>query len=124
MQQYNDDLANDPKWKAVRYACFVQHSFTCAKCGRKGGELECHHIRPKAKFPQLKYVFSNLVPLCKACHDMVTGREEQFQDEFIRIVEQMKILSMAKNKSKKNKTAMKRAEVASQYRPVNPRLRI
>lgn len=118
-----DDLANDPKWKAVRFACFKRDNYTCCKCLVPKKPIECHHIKKKSVYPQLKYLLSNLITLCKDCHKDVTGNEERYEDEFKRLIEQKKLMMTAKKNSNRNKTAQKRAEAQHKWRPNNPRLR-
>ena len=53
----------------AREACFRRDDYTCRACGRRGGKLNAHHIWPFQLFPELKYEVTNLVTLCKSCHD-------------------------------------------------------
>ena len=42
--------------------------YTCRECGDSLCELHAHHIKEFARFPELRYVLSNGITLCKACH--------------------------------------------------------
>jgi len=42
--------------------------YTCRWCGRKGGDLHAHHVRPFRDFPELRWELSNGITLCKPCH--------------------------------------------------------
>ena len=55
--------------REAREACFRRDYYTCRACGRRGGKLNAHHVWPFQRFPKLKYEVTNLVTLCKACHD-------------------------------------------------------
>lgn len=55
--------------REAREACFRRDDYTCRACGRRGGKLNAHHVWPFQRFPKLKYEVTNLVTLCKACHD-------------------------------------------------------
>ena len=57
--------AADREW---RTAVFQRDSFTCQRCGQKGGRLEAHHIKPYKAYPRLRHVLSNGLILCKPCH--------------------------------------------------------
>ena len=53
----------------ARNACFERDDYTCRTCGQRGGKLNAHHVWPFQRFPELMYEVSNLVTLCKKCHD-------------------------------------------------------
>ena len=42
----------------------------CQSCGHFGGgdPLEAHHVYPKGRFPDLRYVPENGLTLCRTCH--------------------------------------------------------
>jgi len=55
--------------KLAREACFKRDDYTCRDCGQRGGKLNAHHTWPFQSYPQLKFEVSNLLTLCKHCHD-------------------------------------------------------
>ncbi len=55
--------------REARLACFERDEYTCRSCGQRGGKLNAHHVWPFHRFPELMYEVSNLVTLCKSCHD-------------------------------------------------------
>lgn len=55
--------------REARLACFERDDYTCRSCGQRGGKLNAHHVWPFHRFPELIYEVSNLVTLCKSCHD-------------------------------------------------------
>jgi transposase-like protein len=55
--------------KLAREACFKRDDYTCRDCGQRGGKLNAHHIWPFQSYPDLKFEVSNLLTLCKECHD-------------------------------------------------------
>jgi len=60
----------------------------CQMCGRRGGRLEVHHIRPKYLYPELTLDKNNGITLCRTCHqNRVTKHESKFYYIFDRIVE-------------------------------------
>ena len=42
--------------------------YTCQMCGKRGGKLHAHHIKPVVEYPELAYEFENLTSLCEECH--------------------------------------------------------
>jgi hypothetical protein len=52
-------------------AVFKRDNYTCQKCNQVGWELNAHHIKPWAKYKNLRYVLSNGLTLCKKCHKEV-----------------------------------------------------
>lgn len=43
-------------------------NYTCKFCGKNGGKLEVDHIKPFAKYPELRTILSNGRTLCHDCH--------------------------------------------------------
>lgn len=51
-----------------RNSVFERDGFICQFCGQAGGKLQADHIKPFAKFPELRYEISNGRTLCISCH--------------------------------------------------------
>lgn len=73
-----EQLTNDPDypddWTARRKEVFRRDDYTCRNCGERGSmdghrELFAHHIVPAERGGN--HYLSNLVTLCKECHDAV-----------------------------------------------------
>ena len=62
---------HDPSYVSWRTKVFERDKYTCAICGQVGGELNAHHIRRFADYPDLRLDLDNGVTLCKACHKRV-----------------------------------------------------
>ena len=56
------------EYKDWRRAVFERDNYTCADCGKRGGDLEADHIKPWAYCPELRYTVSNGRTLCATCH--------------------------------------------------------
>lgn len=57
-------------YKRWRFDVFARDKFTCQECGDdRGGNLNAHHIRPFANYPELRFDVANGITLCETCHD-------------------------------------------------------
>lgn len=76
---------HDPSYISWRTKVFERDKYTCAICGQVGGELNAHHIRPFAEYPDLRLDLDNGVTLCKACHKRVHKEKDS---EWLHPIEQ------------------------------------
>ena len=53
-----------------RKAIFERDNFSCRECGKIGGELHAHHVKPFAYFTELRYAIDNGITLCHNCHKL------------------------------------------------------
>ena len=60
------------EYKEWRRKVFERDNYACKKCGFKGsqGYLTAHHIKSFAKYPELKFIVSNGITLCRDCHSL------------------------------------------------------
>lgn len=59
------------EYKLWRKTVFVRDCYTCQSCNARGVYLNAHHVKPWAKYPELRFELSNGVALCEPCHDAV-----------------------------------------------------
>jgi hypothetical protein len=78
----------DPRYKKWRKAVYVRDKFRCQMpgCARSCRKMNAHHIRKWASFPELRFIVSNGVTLCRICHDKIKNLEEEYEGMFLRIV--------------------------------------
>lgn len=61
---------NSTPWRKLR-AAFLRANPLCKKCSASGQVVEAttvHHVEERLKRPDLAFAWSNLEPLCSACH--------------------------------------------------------
>jgi hypothetical protein len=58
----------DGKYKKWRVTILRKYNYTCQICFVRGGRLSAHHIKPWAKYPELRYDLNNGVCWCYKCH--------------------------------------------------------
>jgi hypothetical protein len=64
---------------------FERDGFTCQHCQIKGVHLHAHHKNSFDLFPEQRFELSNLITLCKACHDEfheVYGKGQNTEAQF------------------------------------------
>jgi len=71
----NEALYHTPEWRRLR-AEVLRSSPRCARCNGTE-QLQVHHIVPPKGDRAQFYDASNLIVLCKVCHDMVTSAENR-----------------------------------------------
>lgn len=66
-----DDMKarNSLGYKEWRKDVFERDNYTCQKCGKEGnGDLNAHHIKSFANFPDERFNIENGITLCINCH--------------------------------------------------------
>jgi len=61
-------IRQSSEYKMWREAVFKRDDYTCQVCHIKGGRLNADHIKPFAKFPELRMELGNGRTLCHQCH--------------------------------------------------------
>lgn len=56
------------EYKQWRKSVFERDGYTCQVCKKVGGELNAHHIKSYAQYPELRYETNNGITLCVDCH--------------------------------------------------------
>ncbi|WP_164745599.1 HNH endonuclease [Neobacillus mesonae] len=72
---------NSTRWKKLRKRIMDRDGGYCQRCLIKyniitTSSLEAHHIKPRNKYPELRWNVDNLVTLCKSCNTSIGTKEE------------------------------------------------
>lgn len=68
-----EEFYNSVKWKRKREHILRRDGYHCQECMRYGKftvqATEVHHIKHYEDYPELALVDTNLISLCKSCHN-------------------------------------------------------
>ena len=68
LTSFNQKIRTSIEMRLLREAVFARDNWICQKCKKKGEKLNAHHIKPFAKYPELRFAIDNGITLCKECH--------------------------------------------------------
>ena len=68
----------------IRKAVILRDGCKCMECGKSNCVLEVHHIRPRRL--NGSDTLSNMITLCKKCHQKTEGDEEKYMEHFYNII--------------------------------------
>lgn len=67
----------EPAYQEARKRVLKRDKYKCKKCSSRE-KIQIHHIKQASKFPVLFCVDSNLITLCKKCHESITKSETMY----------------------------------------------
>lgn len=70
------DWRSVPEYAEWRRSVFERDDYTCQRCGKRGGKLNAHHLKPFAKYIDHRFEINNGVTLCEKCHRTVHKDKE------------------------------------------------
>lgn len=87
-------------YKEWRDAVYSRDKYTCNMCYKKGVKINAHHIETfkyiTEKYSLIKFEdfiscdklwdINNGITLCDKCHNLIRGKEKEFEEEFKKIV--------------------------------------
>lgn len=86
-----NDITDSAEYKEWRKKVYARDSYRCQMpgCNSKTKSIAAHHIYPKRSFPEKQFDLNNGITLCKKCHERTYGKENEFIDVLVRIVQKM-----------------------------------
>jgi len=72
-----------------REAVFARDNWTCQKCKVKGCNINAHHIKNFAQYPELRFAIDNGVVLCQDCHrefHKIYGRKNNNKEQIDKFI--------------------------------------
>lgn len=89
---------NNYQYKKFRKAVRSRDGNKCKKCGSRK-QLHVHHIRTWESSPELRFVETNGITLCKKCHIKTFRKEEDFVQLCSQLISQkdVKIFRIMRN---------------------------
>ena len=68
------EIRNCKEYRQWRAAVYERDHYTCQNCGRVGGTINAHHIKPFSKYPEYRFDVNNGITLCEECHKLAHKR--------------------------------------------------
>lgn len=76
-ERVKNQQRNSAEYTEWRREVFERDSYTCVICGKVGGELNAHHIKPFSKYEEARLDINNGITLCKECHKTVHKNKDK-----------------------------------------------
>ena len=67
----NHKIRNSTESDLWKKLVLSRDNWTCQSCGKRGGNLEVHHIKSFKKYPKLRFDIINGITYCKKCHSEI-----------------------------------------------------
>lgn len=64
----NHRIRTSLEYKVWRRSVYERDDYTCVECKQRGGRLNADHVKPFARYPELRLEISNGRTLCVPCH--------------------------------------------------------
>lgn len=64
----NQEIRSSVEYRNWRTEVFKRDNYICQSCGKRGGDLQAHHIKRFSDYEELRLEISNGLTLCLECH--------------------------------------------------------
>jgi HNH endonuclease len=85
------EITDSAAYKEWRLKVYKRDRYRCKMplCNSDTREIAAHHIFPKKTFPEKMFEISNGITLCKKCHEKTYGKENEYINCLVRVVQKM-----------------------------------
>lgn len=87
LTDYRRKIRSNFIYKSAQKAIFDRDDYSCQMCGKRGGLIEMHHIKPFSENKDLRYETYNLITLCNLCHNKTKHKEKEHEKTLHAILE-------------------------------------
>jgi hypothetical protein len=86
-----EDVTNSAAYKEWRLKVYKRDGYRCKMpgCNSKSRDIAAHHVYPKKQYSNKQFEVSNGITLCRPCHELTYGKENQFIDALVRVIQEM-----------------------------------
>lgn len=77
----NFKIRHSIEMRLWREAVFARDNWTCQICRYIGTDLNAHHIKPFAYYPELRFAIDNGITLCIKCHSKTYSYKKRYVDK-------------------------------------------
>ncbi|WP_078413739.1 HNH endonuclease [Priestia abyssalis] len=86
-----EDITDSAEYKHWRLKVYKRDGYRCKMpgCYSQSRDIAAHHIFPKKLYPEKQFDISNGITLCRKCHEKTYGKEEQFIEMLVRVIQTM-----------------------------------
>jgi 5-methylcytosine-specific restriction endonuclease McrA len=84
-------ITDSAEYKEWRKKVYIRDAYKCQMpgCSSNSKQIAAHHIYPKRLYPEKRFEVSNGITLCKKCHEKTFGKETNFIDALVRVIQKM-----------------------------------
>ncbi len=83
------NITDSAQYKEWRKSVYRRDGYRCKMpgCNSNSRDIAAHHIYPKNQFPDKQFEITNGITLCRKCHEKTYGKESQFIEMLVRVVQ-------------------------------------
>jgi hypothetical protein len=84
-----EDVTDSAQYKEWRLKVYKRDGYRCKMpdCNSTSRVIAAHHVYPKKIYPDRQFDINNGITLCRLCHEKTYGKEMQFADALVRVIQ-------------------------------------